>query len=265
MNYILKTEWSETTFESMREKSNTIDDYVVACLKNVNLQGISVCARGSYGRMELTRRSDLDIFVVVQSKSVCTSNIIRLLRDNSNAYFSVQVYPEGYDRRNLNYLPFLFTVTETRFITGDKDVFRRFIQSYRSHISMLTFSRLIKLYYNDPGRNPIPSNPDSPHYYNLKRGHAGIVDYEFILLLAARFNLTKEAKLKRLIAYGKYFVLLKSKLHDTHGSAMENSLDYEEGYSQLEEGMWFFHPFLINLVRKDFRAIQYRFLNRLLA
>lgn len=223
----LKTESEyKTAFDSRIQHSR--DLLCTALQPMLPFAGVAMVARGSLARGDFSLYSDIDLVMIsLATRHRPTLDLKWLSQTVARRVSLTQFDLSDLDR--VLTLPHLASaLVHFRFICGDMRIFSVFLKNARAALRKMPSARLIALRTDDLGRSWKDSDPSSPHYYSLKQGHGGFVDYEFIRLigqwlkLRRRINSTVGRALGQSDLAYRYWAILKEFLQLWSGAPLES-------------------------------------------
>jgi predicted nucleotidyltransferase len=216
----------KTAFDSRIRHSKALVTKAVQPL--LPLAGAAIVARGSFARGDFSSYSDIDLILISLTASHRPTLDLKLISHTVARRVSLAEF-DVFDLDRVLTLPHLASaLTHLRFICGDTSVIRVFIENARSALTVMPAARLTALRTHDIGRTWKDSDPSSPHYYSLKQGQGGFVDYEFIKLVGEWLRLRRcldstfyKALWHSELAY-RYWAILKEFLQLWSGGPLES-------------------------------------------
>jgi hypothetical protein len=225
------------------------------------LTGMAILARGSLARGDFSPHSDIDLLLITRVTSSKLVLDLELIRRAIGRRTSVAQVSFSDLERRMSTLPHLaYALGSACFICGDGKLVTALHADGRELLKKMLPARLIGLRTDDPGRTWKDLDPLFPHYYSLKQGKGGFVDYEFIKLvglwLKARrhFNPLVNLALRHSFLAYRYWAILKEFLQLWSGGPLESCqplyppfLSIELAASQIPK---VFRTTVIDLVRE---------------
>jgi hypothetical protein len=182
--------------------------------------GYAICFRGSYGRGDPTQFSDVDIVIISDLDPRGTEDLRDALRQILHNYeTSLWIYRCEVGADEEKALAFWQCLPYLRLGAGRQDVYDRFVSSSRSALRNLPLGMLLRLYSQEFKASHC-SDPASPHFYSIKNGPGGLVEYEFVMLLkewqelrGQRLSQDQERLVQVVMRHHQYASFHKAYLH----------------------------------------------------
>lgn len=206
----------------------------------------SMCLRGSYGRGDPNYYSDVDVVLITDANWDITSLTFTQAPCVIQKFeLSTRKYPTMPNQHQQRSLSFWLSIPQLSFIMGHILPFGKFISNARETLAAMPLGSLLSM-FSDEFNYSDRSNPSSPHFYNLKRGIGGTVEYEFISLLrlwqqsrGCPLSAIQNNLYRTISRYYEYATLLKEYIRQYLGRPIE-SRQILASLSSIHPLPWFF-------------------------
>jgi hypothetical protein len=232
---------------------------------NAKRSQVAIAFRGSYACGHPTVFSDIDIVTIsqrVKETDLPHCNALKLPHQLPVSVVHHSVEDLSCESSSLT---FWLSIPQLRFVSGAKAVFRTFLTEALDILRRIDLPTLVDMFERDPFRRYC-SDPDSPHYYNIKRGMGGTIEHDFVQLIrrwkelqVGRIDQHDVQQLRTLNRYYTYLTILKDHLHCRYRCPLEARRGFPEPHGGFEP--WFFATDITQLVAVEQYDHVVQFLN----
>jgi hypothetical protein len=194
-----------------------------------NKYDFALCLKGSYGMHVPNIYSDLDFVIISDTKSLKTKRqsdiLFRSFPEYKVSFNNYSTVHSSYDKHSPS---FWLSIPNLSFIVGEIQLYEKFLSLVYGTLGIMPLEYLLSLFSEEFGYQN-RSDITSPHFYNMKRGVGGTLEYEFICLLRLwqkqcryPFSTSQNRLFQLLTKYYRYTTFLKEYLRQLLNRPIEN-------------------------------------------